>query len=645
MVKKSLFLLLTFWTATLTCALHAVGQCVNTPNSGANFRLYDVATKQQVQTLCVGRQVRLKDASGRQLDPAQIYYQKTSALVCSGFTDTSTFYTPAAAGKITITQNTQNPLPNSSGLIFGREYEVKAAPPPAFEVVSCASGSVQLTVTDQTYDQYSVTIGGVAVQPNPRPNAPVTYATNGATAVTLTGSYNSPTLCSNQSTKTFTSLPAPQRPTIQRLTAQNNGSVELQFAALQPEYKYALQLSEGPAGYRTVATVAAPVAGYSVPNTPKLGCYRLVLTDACQASVVLSSADVCSVSLTAASLNGRNRLTWTTSQAGTFEVSRNGQVLVQLPAGTTQYEDTNVTCGVAYTYRVTALNGSVASVSNEAVVTTASTLTPATPQLTASFNLRNQVVLTTTTPLTPTGGQLLYLRNGSELRTTASRTLLDSTLTLGATPQPVCYTVRFLDECGNRSAESAPVCPVLLTATAANEDGTLVRLSWTALRGPDPAALPSYRVQILSPNNTVLGTIAAGLSLTLPPFPPLAGQLDQQELRYRIEAIGSGLASPSYSNIATITRSVKLFVPTAFTPNGDGLNDVLELKGRYLNNFRFVIIDRNGQEVFRATTRAQTWDGRIGSASPVPGAYVWRFEANDQSGQRVAQHGTVTILR
>ncbi len=118
-------------------------------------------------------------------------------------------------------------------------------------------------------------------------------------------------------------------------------------------------------------------------------------------------------------------------------------------------------------------------------------------------------------------------------------------------------------------------------------------------------------------------------------------------LRYRVEVSGAGLppGTVSYSNVATLARRPRLVVPNAFTPNGDGLNDVLELKGRYLNSFSFVVIDKNGQEAFRATDRTQTWDGTIRGHAPVNGAYVWRLTMRDETGQEFSQTGTVTILK
>jgi gliding motility-associated-like protein len=86
-------------------------------------------------------------------------------------------------------------------------------------------------------------------------------------------------------------------------------------------------------------------------------------------------------------------------------------------------------------------------------------------------------------------------------------------------------------------------------------------------------------------------------------------------------------------------------MPTAFSPNGDGLNDVLQIKGKFIGAFVFTIVDRNGQEVFRGTDRTQTWDGRINGREPVPGAYAWRFETISDEGKLFVQHGSITIVR
>ncbi|WP_354579097.1 gliding motility-associated C-terminal domain-containing protein [Hymenobacter sp. UYP22] len=622
-------------------------QCTPTPNSGADFRAYDAATGLELPFyLCVGRPVRLRDVSGKGLNPAQIYYRQASTIVCTGFVDTVTTFTPTAPGVLVVTQNTQGAQGGTQGIIASKTYEVKSTPQPTFTVTTCTPGLVQVTVTDSNYDQYFVQVGNGPLVPATR-NTPATYpATNGLASVTVIGRYTQTGICTGTATQSFTPVPAPQRPPLRSLTVQGNAA-EFQFGGLQPEYQYSLQVADvaAPGGFRTVAPIASTLTSFTLSNAPLPGCYRLLLLDKCQPTVSsLASPEICSLVLTASSPNGRNLLTWNAAGAGNYTLTRtagSATVTLPLPAGTTQYLDTAVTCGTTYRYRLTLASGPTTSTSEQVTVTTSSGAAPAAPRLEATFNLRNQVELTTTLVRSPSGGQLTYLRNGQELRVTPARAVRDSLLTPSLSDQ-LCYTARFQDACGNRSVDSAPVCPVLLDARAANDEGTSIRLTWTALRGPDASAPLSYRVLALSASNTVVRSVPISGGLT---FLDLQPDPNQQVVRYRIEATGGGLSAPSHSNVASVARQIKVFVPTAFTPNGDGLNDVLELKGRFLDNFRFTVLDRNGQQVFQATNRTQTWDGRIGSAQPVLGAYAWRFEATDQQGKRLVQHGTVTIIK
>ena len=208
---------------------------------------------------------------------------------------------------------------------------------------------------------------------------------------------------------------------------------------------------------------------------------------------------------------------------------------------------------------------------------------------------------------------------------------------------PPCYTVRLVDVCGNVSPASPATCPAILSASAADPDGSTAALSWTAFIGPDPTIPATYTLQRLAADGSVLSTVAvAGTSYT-----DLAPPTDRQVLRYRLQIGGAGLPAGtfSFSNLASVTRQFTLAIPTAFTPNGDGLNDVLEVKGKYLSNYTFVVVDRNGQQVFRGSQRSETWDGTINGHAPVPGAYVWRFQQNNEDGKPFSATGSVTILK
>lgn len=85
----------------------------------------------------------------------------------------------------------------------------------------------------------------------------------------------------------------------------------------------------------------------------------------------------------------------------------------------------------------------------------------------------------------------------------------------------------------------------------------------------------------------------------------------------------------------------RIYIPNAFSPNGDGVNDVLLLKGNTcLRNTRFVIMNRWGQEVFVTDTPfSEFWDGRFNDGNIKEDTYVYVFYSED--GER---KGFVTII-
>lgn len=91
---------------------------------------------------------------------------------------------------------------------------------------------------------------------------------------------------------------------------------------------------------------------------------------------------------------------------------------------------------------------------------------------------------------------------------------------------------------------------------------------------------------------------------------------------------------------------ISIFVPTGFSPNGDGKNDRLSpiLVGiAELNYFR--IWNRWGQLVFESKTAKPGWDGTVAGIPQLTGTFVWEISATDGTGKPVREKGLVTILR
>jgi len=91
--------------------------------------------------------------------------------------------------------------------------------------------------------------------------------------------------------------------------------------------------------------------------------------------------------------------------------------------------------------------------------------------------------------------------------------------------------------------------------------------------------------------------------------------------------------------------SDEIFVPTAFTPNGDHLNDVLKGRAFFrLESYSFRVFNRWGQLVFSTTSIQSGWDGRISGREAPSGTYVWTITYK-RNGNQQQEKGTVVLIR
>lgn len=102
---------------------------------------------------------------------------------------------------------------------------------------------------------------------------------------------------------------------------------------------------------------------------------------------------------------------------------------------------------------------------------------------------------------------------------------------------------------------------------------------------------------------------------------------------------------PSRAGCDTIQA---IYVPSAFTPNGDGKNDKLEPLGNPLGKvvrFVFRVYNRSGQVVFESRTPGNGWDGKCKGIQQPSATYVWVFQGTDPDGKPVNYKGTTVLIR
>ncbi len=89
-----------------------------------------------------------------------------------------------------------------------------------------------------------------------------------------------------------------------------------------------------------------------------------------------------------------------------------------------------------------------------------------------------------------------------------------------------------------------------------------------------------------------------------------------------------------------------LFIPTAFSPNGDGINDVLNvLAGKDIVELEFAIYDRWGQLVFETKDPLKGWDGTFAGQDLNSGVFAYQVHAVFIDEEEIKKGGNITLMR
>src|SRR6185503_2364146 len=97
---------------------------------------------------------------------------------------------------------------------------------------------------------------------------------------------------------------------------------------------------------------------------------------------------------------------------------------------------------------------------------------------------------------------------------------------------------------------------------------------------------------------------------------------------YRVTAYQTGNNTiVSVSNYAEVVPPISIFIPNAFTPNNDGINDYFSVKGEGIQNFKLLIYDRWGEVIYKSNNPADHWDGRYQNEPVENGTYVYEVFA------------------
>lgn len=106
----------------------------------------------------------------------------------------------------------------------------------------------------------------------------------------------------------------------------------------------------------------------------------------------------------------------------------------------------------------------------------------------------------------------------------------------------------------------------------------------------------------------------------------------------------NGCADTAYITVIVEEEST-IYIPNAFTPNGNGNNDHFLAYGTKVDNFDMMVFDRWGNLLFESKDILKGWDGTYNNNLCQEDVYVWRITYSDTHGKKYKMVGSVSLIR
>lgn len=236
--------------------------------------------------------------------------------------------------------------------------------------------------------------------------------------------------------------------------------------------------------------------------------------------------------------------------------------------------------------------------------------------------------------------RLYRLESGTALKQIDSSTTIQSYLdaSIDASEKSYCYKISFVDKCDSESELSPTFCSILLN------ENSLRNLEWTNNSPFGSTAIKEFEVLSYDEQTNAV-TIETTKTASETTFVPILDKYEE-EAKFQIKTTSTD-GKESFSNIYIIPIAVKLFLPDAFTPNNDNINEDLLIKGslRRITDFEIQIYNRWGNPVFSSNDININWDGTFQNSPVPPDTYTYKIYAKVNDGKEVNKTGKLLLLR
>jgi gliding motility-associated-like protein len=425
------------------------------------------------------------------------------------------------------------------------------------------------------------------------------------------------------------------------------GTISINYT-LAPDNNYLIEIrDQNQAIFTTIDTINQILnpTNYIIGNLNTIDnyyCISITSFDPCDGDRKLSNLG-CSINLQLTAGNQQNMIDWETSSSDflIYSISKDGSTIANINVqGQNQYVDNQVNCGITYQYQVRMTeNNGFFSISDTSLVTAISTDIPE-PIENISATVNGQDInLSWEEPLNFLAVGYIISRSIDGVSFDVLDTLTTTEyLDLGLFTQSTqyYYKIIYYDACGNISEESVESSPVLLVSEFD------LTITWSDYEGWI-SEVSEYILEKYDENGQLIESVTLGLSTS---YQEEQSFNPYQYILYKIIAVPIDFANGNVeSNLLEVIYRSKVAFPNAFSPDGNGLNDIFNFESRYIMAVNMKIYNRWGELVYQTTNVDQGWDGTVnGKPAPI-GAYIHHTELTDDMGITFVKSGEIISIR
>ena len=569
--------------------------------------------------------------------------------------DSAEYHTYASPGKYTIIQTVANANPRQDTA----QIEIINHYPPEFYLFNCKGSIGSVFIRDTLYQAYQIDWGdGNQEKADAYTLTTHDYGFIGIFDVQVKGLINGSQTASDASnsncssnTKRLNMIAGLSPAIINQVQVLSTdvftGTIAVDYS-LPPDNNFLIEIKDQSQAtftiYDTINQTINPNR-YIIQNlntTDNYYCISITSFDPCDGQKFPSNIG-CSINLNTVAQNQQNLLSWQTQSMDfmAFSVFKDGSNIANINnPNQTQYTDNQVVCGTSYQYLIQMHeNNGFLSISDTSAVTAISTdIPPAISNISATVNGQD-VNISWEPPMGVNVASFYLYKSTDGTNFTPVDTVTDVFYTdagLFTQSTRYYYKIRYFDACGNLSADSQAASPVLLVPLYDKS------LSWSNYTGWT-IGVDEYILEKYDENGQIIGAIPMGLSTSY--------QEDQstnpyQKITYKIVTQPTDNAlSPVASNIIDIIYKSKVAFPNAFSPNGDGMNDVFNFKSRYIRRAEMKIFNHWGELIYVTDDKDRGWDGTVGGKPAPPGVYIHHTKLTDDMGITFLKTGEIILIR